>query len=69
LTRLICLLVATGPLAFVGSELVGSFGWSLHAIAGFLAMLGIYATIISATRFTVAAQGSPAVLRAGVSGS
>lgn len=56
LTRVICLLAATGPLVFVASDLVGSFGWSLHTVAGFLTMLGIYATIISATRFTVAAQ-------------
>ena len=48
--------VAAAPFLFVGNNLVGSFGWSLHTAAGFLAMLCIYATIVSATRFTVAAQ-------------
>jgi len=38
---------------YVGSDLVGTFGWSAQAVAGFLAMLAVYGTIISATRFTV----------------
>ncbi len=54
--RGICLLVAAGPVVLVGHELVGSFGWSLHTIAGFAAMLAIYSTIVWATRFTFAAQ-------------
>ena len=54
--RGLCLLVAAGPIVFVGSDLVGSFGWSLHAAGGFLGMLGVYATIISATRCTLAAR-------------
>jgi hypothetical protein len=56
LTRSLCLLVAAGPVVFVGSDLVGSFGWSLHSLAGFVLMLAIYATIIGATRFTFAAR-------------
>ena len=54
--RRICLLVAAGPVLFVGKDLVGSFGWSPHTVVGFVAMLAIYSTIIRATRFTFAAQ-------------
>jgi hypothetical protein len=56
IARWICLAVATVPVLVVGSGLVGSFGWSLHAAAGFLAMIALYATIVSATRFTFTAQ-------------
>lgn len=55
-TRCLCLLVAAGPVLFVGNDLLGSFGWSLHALAGFVLMLAIYATIIWATRFTFTPQ-------------
>lgn len=55
-TRCLCLLVAAGPVLFVGNDLVGSFGWSLHSLAGFVLMLAIYATIIWATRFTFTEQ-------------
>jgi hypothetical protein len=55
-TRGLCLLVAAAPVVFVGSDLVGTFGWSLHAAAGFGAMLAIYGTIIRATRSTFAQQ-------------
>lgn len=44
------------PVLFVGNDLVGSFGWSLHSFAGFVLMLAIYTTIIWATRFTFSAQ-------------
>ena len=56
IARWIALAVATVPVLVVGSQLVGKFGWSLHAIAGFLAMIALYATIVSATRFTFTAQ-------------
>lgn len=56
ITRCLCLLVAAGPVLFVGNDLVGSFGWSLHSFAGFVLMLAIYTTIIWATRFTFSAQ-------------
>ena len=46
-------LLALGPVVLVGSQLVDSFGWSLHALLGFLAMLAIYGTIVAATRFTM----------------
>jgi hypothetical protein len=54
--RWICLAVATVPVLIAGSGLVGSFGWSLHTTVGFLAMIALYATIVSATRFTFTAQ-------------
>ncbi len=44
--RGLCLVVAAGPVLFVGTDLVGSFGWSLHTLAGFAMMLAVYATII-----------------------
>ncbi len=64
--RGLCLVVAAGPVLFVGTDLVGSFGWSLRTLAGFVMMLAVYATIIWATRFTFAAQhaDSPAPPRA-----
>ena len=37
-------------------DLVDSFGWSLHTLAGFAAMLAVYTAIIWATRFTFAPQ-------------
>ena len=54
--RWICLAVALAPVLLVGSGFVGSFGWSLHTAAGFLAMIALYGTIVSATRFTFTAQ-------------
>jgi Mn2+/Fe2+ NRAMP family transporter len=56
ITRSACLVVAAGPVLFVGRDLVDSFGWSLHTLAGFVVMLAIYAVIIWATRFTFTAQ-------------
>jgi hypothetical protein len=56
MTRYLCLLVAAGPVLFVGTDLVDSFGWSFHSLAGFVLMLAIYATITWATRFTFTAQ-------------
>lgn len=55
-TRWICVVAAMGPVVLVGSQLVGSFGLSVHALAGFVSMLAIYGTIVAATRFTVTAQ-------------
>jgi len=54
--RGICLVLAAAPVLFVGGDLVSSFGWSLHALAGFVAMLAVYGTVVVATRFTFAAQ-------------
>ncbi len=54
--RVICVVAAAGPVVFVATELVGSFGYSLRAAAGFLAMLALYGTIVTATRYTIAAQ-------------
>ena len=56
IVRWICLSLAAVPVLIVGSGLVDSFGWSLHALVGFLAMVAIYTTIVSATRFTFTAQ-------------
>jgi hypothetical protein len=56
LVRGICLVLAAAPVLFVGGSLVSSFGWSLHALAGFVAMLAVYGTVVLATRFTFAAQ-------------
>ena len=53
--RAVFLLVALGPVVVVGTQLVGDFGWSLHALAGFVAMLAIYATIVRVARPTFAA--------------
>jgi F0F1-type ATP synthase membrane subunit c/vacuolar-type H+-ATPase subunit K len=56
LPRVICLVAAAGPVVIVGSQLVGSFGWSLHTFIGFVATLAIYGTIIAATKFTIGPQ-------------
>ncbi len=56
IARWICVAVAAVPVLVVGSGLVGSFGWSLHAAAGFVGMIALYTTIVSATRFTFTAQ-------------
>ena len=56
MARGICIVLAAAPLLFVGGNLVSSFGWSLHALAGFVAMLAVYGTVVRATRFTFAAQ-------------
>ena len=56
IARWICVAVAAVPVLVVGSGLVGSFGWSLHAAAGFVVMIALYTTIVSATRFTFTAQ-------------
>lgn len=64
--RALCLLVAAGPVVFVGTDLVDSFGWSMRTIAGFVILLAVYSTIIWAGRFTFAVQNadSPAPRRA-----
>lgn len=55
-TRCLFLLPAAGPVAFVGADLVNSFGWSAHMLAGFAAMLAIYGAIVWASRATFAPQ-------------
>jgi hypothetical protein len=54
--RGLCALVGLGPVVLVGSQLVGSFGYSLRALIGFLGLLAIYGTIIVSTRFTLEPQ-------------
>ena len=49
-TRWIWLGVASIPVVLVGKGLVDSFGWSVHALAGFVVMLAVYATIVRAAR-------------------
>jgi hypothetical protein len=56
IARWIALALATVPVLVVGRGLVASFGWSVHAFVGFLAMIALYTTIVSATRFTFTAQ-------------
>jgi hypothetical protein len=56
IARWIALAVAAIPVVIVASQLVGSFGWSLHAAAGFVGLIALYSTIIGATRFTFTAQ-------------
>lgn len=51
--RVVCAVLAAGPVVIVGSQLVGSFGWSMHTLVGFLGMVAIYGTIVAATRFTM----------------
>jgi hypothetical protein len=51
--RVICVLAAIGPVALVGSQIRGDFGWSAHTVVGFLAFLMIYTAIIAATKFTI----------------
>jgi F0F1-type ATP synthase membrane subunit c/vacuolar-type H+-ATPase subunit K len=55
-TRSIWLLAASVPVVLVGKGFVDSFGWSVHALAGFAAMLGVYATIVRAARSTFSAR-------------
>ena len=52
--RAVCAVLAAGPIVVVGWQLVDSFGWSMHALLGFLGMLAIYGIIVAATRFTMA---------------
>ena len=54
--RLVCFAVAVAPVLLVGHDLVDSFGWSLHTVAGFVGLLAVYGTIVRITRFTFAAQ-------------
>ncbi|MEY2554148.1 MAG: hypothetical protein QOC57_2008, partial [Ilumatobacteraceae bacterium] len=55
-TRWICLAVAALPVLLVGKGLVDSFGWSLHAVVGFVVMLAVYATIVRAAWPTFSAR-------------
>jgi hypothetical protein len=54
--RAACLVIAAGPVLFVGSDLVHKFGWSIQTAIGFVSMLVIYSVIIWATRFALAPQ-------------
>jgi len=56
IARWIALVVAAIPVVIVSSQLVGSFGWSLHTAAGFVGLIALYSTIVGATRFTLTAQ-------------
>ena len=51
-TRVVCAVVALGPVLFVGNDLRGSFGWSVRTVGGFVAMLALYSVVVWATRFT-----------------
>jgi hypothetical protein len=55
-TRVVCAIIAAGPVVIVGRQLVDSFGWSVHTLAGFLALLAIYGTVIRAARATFATR-------------
>lgn len=55
-TRVVCAVVAMGPVLFVGNDLRGSFGWSVRTFGGFVAMLALYSVVVWATRFTLVAQ-------------
>jgi len=55
-TRISCAFVSLVPVGFVASDLSGSFGWSLRTMAGIIAMIAIYATIVWATQATLAPQ-------------
>jgi hypothetical protein len=59
--RAACLLIAAGPVLFVGSDLVHKFGWSIQTAVGFSSMLAIYSMIIWATRFALAPQAEASV--------
>jgi len=54
--RVVCVVVALGPVALVASQVIGDFGWSLHSLAGLLVMLAIYGIIVWATQFVLAPQ-------------
>lgn len=54
LTRSICLVVAAGPVLFVAHDLLGTFGWSLQSLAGFVGLIVVYAVIVAAARWTFA---------------
>jgi hypothetical protein len=43
--RAVALAVAAVPIAFVGRDLVITFGWSVRALAGFVGLVAIYAVI------------------------
>jgi hypothetical protein len=54
--RMACLVIAAGPVLFVGSDLVHKFGMSIQTAVGFTSMLALYSVIIWATRFALAPQ-------------
>ncbi len=54
--RAACVVIAAGPVLFVGADLVHKFGWSIQTVVGFVSMLAIYSVIIWATRFALAPQ-------------
>ncbi len=55
-TRLVCLLIAVLPVAYVTTTLVGTFGWSPgSSTLGFALLLAVYGVVIWAARPTFAA--------------
>lgn len=52
--RAACLAVATVPVVFAASGIVGDFGWSLHTVAGVVLLLALYGTIVRVARSTFA---------------
>jgi len=54
--RFVCLAVASLPVLLVTGGLVGSFGWSLHTLAGFAGLLAVYGIVIVAAKSTFAPQ-------------
>lgn len=55
-TRGVLCVVAAGPVFVVGHDLVGSFGWSMRSVVGFIGLGVVYAAFIWATQFTFAPQ-------------
>lgn len=54
--RILCVVVALGPVVLVARQLIDDFGWSLHSLAGLLVMLAIYGIIVRSTQFTLEPQ-------------
>ncbi len=53
-TRALCVVVALGPVVFVATDLIDSFGWSWRPVAGCVAMLVVYGMIIRVAQATFA---------------
>ena len=70
IARAACVPFAAISVLFVGSGIVDDFGWSLHSLAGFVGLLGLYGVIVRATRPTMSrpANGWPVRRVAAVAG-